>query len=427
MLLAVFIPVRLGILPREGHYLGLLGVAWAGFFAGWRAGLRAAVAYSLASAFDLGLPGSYGLWALLIYTGTTLGMIGSQRHETQDLKGRLATFRRASVVLHSELDMDKLFHKYATMVVEELGFGDAAIMILDDEECLRMRASVNYSSPGRVLRPGEGICWDAVKSGTTVVTRRCSEDPRYVLGVAGAQTQISVPISMAGKVAGVLVVESTEADDPSPDDIAMLEALSDQAAVAMEKAGLIDEARMQATMDGLTGVANHLYFKERLKEEAARVLRSGGEFSVLMLDVNDLKTTNDRFGHTTGDWMLQAFARILRTVTRESDVVARYGGDEFAVLAPGSGREEALSLAQRIEDALAQGQPGGLGGAVRLSACMGVAVCPGDAIYWEDLVNVADARLYQAKRAHKREKGCTVREPPAVPGIPGHGENSFPG
>jgi diguanylate cyclase (GGDEF)-like protein len=144
--------------------------------------------------------------------------------------------------------------------------------------------------------------------------------------------------------------------------------------------------------DRLTGLANRLAFEERLKEEAARWARYGEPLALLLADVDGLKAINDRHGHRAGDLALQAVARALRSGARQTDLPARVGGDEFALLAPSTSRPAAMSLGERIRLlVLAQGIDG-------LTVSLGVATLqPGRAMAADDLREIADAALYAAK------------------------------
>jgi diguanylate cyclase (GGDEF)-like protein len=157
--------------------------------------------------------------------------------------------------------------------------------------------------------------------------------------------------------------------------------------------------REQAVTDSLTGLANRRYLETRLREEAGRARRHGLAFTLTMLDLDDFKTYNDREGHPAGDALLIAIARVIRSAARDTDLVARYGGDEFAVVSPETRVDEALSLAERIRGSLARhrfalpGMPAA--GGITLSA--GVAGFPEDAGDPGTLVRAADAALYRAK------------------------------
>jgi diguanylate cyclase (GGDEF)-like protein len=170
---------------------------------------------------------------------------------------------------------------------------------------------------------------------------------------------------------------------------------------AQQVAAILKGARLrallahQATTDALTGVHNRRYMEQRLREELHRAARSGDPVSFVLLDVVGLKRVNDTLGHAAGDLVLQEVAGQLRSAMRASDVVCRYGGDEFAVLLPETRPEEAARAVQRVLDALAR-HPGVWGEGIPVSA--GVAAFPEDGRAPEALVSTADRRMYRARR-----------------------------
>jgi diguanylate cyclase (GGDEF)-like protein len=149
-----------------------------------------------------------------------------------------------------------------------------------------------------------------------------------------------------------------------------------------------------ARFDALTGVMNRRSFEDDIARELGRVTRHGGRFSLVMVDLDGLKTINDSLGHTAGDARLQALGVALRSSTRREDTAYRVGGDEFAVLLPGASREQAMRVMYRVAEAA---EP------ARFS--WGVACCPADGTTAGALVAAADTRLYRRRARARRAPG----------------------
>ncbi len=159
-----------------------------------------------------------------------------------------------------------------------------------------------------------------------------------------------------------------------------------------------ERTERSAVTDGLTGLFNHTYFLQAVRQELLRSRRHGLRAALLLLDLDDFKRVNDERGHVEGDRALVRAAAVLRETVREIDLAARYGGEEFAVLLPDTSRLGALVVAERvrrrIEERFARYRP-------RVTISGGVAVFPDDAATPADLVVRADAGLYAAKAAGK--------------------------
>jgi diguanylate cyclase (GGDEF)-like protein/PAS domain S-box-containing protein len=155
-----------------------------------------------------------------------------------------------------------------------------------------------------------------------------------------------------------------------------------------------EEIRHQATHDGLTGLVNYREFYGSLEKEVLRAARSQHSFGLLLLDLDDLKGINDRLGHLAGNRALRRLARVMKENCRASDVAARYGGDEFAILLIDADAERAQQIAQRVASRLIE-QPD----EPRLSVSIGSAVYPEDGQSPQDLLEAADRRLYRNKKA----------------------------
>jgi diguanylate cyclase (GGDEF)-like protein len=154
--------------------------------------------------------------------------------------------------------------------------------------------------------------------------------------------------------------------------------------------------RRLSTEDGLTGVGNYRSLIERLRHETSRHHRRGREFAVLTIDLDNFKTVNETQGHLVGDLLLALVGSMLELKVRIEDAVFRQGGDEFSVIAPETGREQAELLAARIEHAVSQINSG----EVRISASVGCAVYPEDGLEPGELLDAADTALLARKREH---------------------------
>ena len=157
--------------------------------------------------------------------------------------------------------------------------------------------------------------------------------------------------------------------------------------MALENARLYEDARNLADRDPLTGFYNHRFLHERLGEEVVRAQRARQPLSVLMLDLDDFKLVNDTFGHLFGDRVLTWTAELMRSTLRASDVPARYGGDEFAIILPETDADDARDAADRMLDAF-RDRPfvGEQRGPVPIGASIGVATFPLDGRTATDLI-----------------------------------------
>jgi diguanylate cyclase (GGDEF)-like protein len=181
--------------------------------------------------------------------------------------------------------------------------------------------------------------------------------------------------------------------------------LAGQAAVSIENVGLHETVERQAVTDELTGLSNRRRFQETMVAEVERSRRFGQDLGLVMLDIDDFKAVNDTYGHQQGDLVLREVARVLRASSREIDEPARYGGEELAVVLPGTDLEGAYNLAERVRVGIAALQMPIVGDAsaepLRVTASFGAAALPASGGSVRALVAAADEALYQAKRSGK--------------------------
>jgi diguanylate cyclase (GGDEF)-like protein len=216
----------------------------------------------------------------------------------------------------------------------------------------------------------------------------------------GVPDRIEVPLEAGPVDFGCLILFGEAFSD---DDRMTAASLASQAVVALDNARLHRIVARQARIDGLTGLANRRQFEQQLAAELARLERFAGPLAIVLADLDDFKDVNDRFGHPAGDAVLREFAHTLEERIRDIDVAARWGGEEFVVLLPGTDLAGAAQVAERLRAALEErvvlsvdGDP------IRVTASFGVAVYP-DAGSADELLETADAALYQAKRAGKNQ------------------------
>ena len=162
--------------------------------------------------------------------------------------------------------------------------------------------------------------------------------------------------------------------------------------------GRVTRLHRDSLVDAVTQLRNHRYFQVRLREELARSKRHGRPTALLLLDLDDFKRVNDRFGHAVGDQVLRDVAELLAENARATDIVCRYGGEEFAVILPETAQSEATQVAERLREAVQRRQDDR---EVRVTLSAGVAVCPDHGLDADSLISAADAAMYRAKRDGK--------------------------
>jgi diguanylate cyclase (GGDEF)-like protein len=276
----------------------------------------------------------------------------------------------------------------------------ARIEVVDPEKNeLIVEAEAGYGAEllGRRIRYGEGLSGVAATSREPVLANSVLRDLRYVALYPGVRSALSLPLWYRDDLLGVLSLESLREHSFSQQDVLTLQSLADQLAIALHNARAYQLALDQAITDGLTGLKTHRYFREALDGEWRRSARTGRPFSVIMMDLDGFKRVNDHGGHLEGDRVLAAVATLLDARSRQSNVVARYGGDEFALLMPETNTEQAGILAERLRSAL---EADHFLHAHGVTASIGIATFPDHGPTPEEILRVADSGMYLAKHCN---------------------------
>jgi diguanylate cyclase (GGDEF)-like protein len=219
-----------------------------------------------------------------------------------------------------------------------------------------------------------------------------------------------LPIPRHGSDPSWLVVGRSESDPALAEaDLPWLQAAASAIGVLLDNVATVAEYEHLAMTDALTLIPNYRFLRLTLDRELARASRHGEIFAVVMVDVDNLKKYNAEHGHLAGSEILQRLARLLQGEIRATDVVAKYGGDEFLLILPRTDAEGGLVLSERIRRRIASSLRGRGGEA--LSCSFGVAGYPQDGHDFESLISAADYALFTAKEEGRNQ---VVASPSAV-------------
>jgi diguanylate cyclase (GGDEF)-like protein len=242
-----------------------------------------------------------------------------------------------------------------------------------------------------------------LRHGREFATADLRRDTR-IEGACGAA--IAFPLRCRAKYVGVVVVLERAASAAEPKITAgvaeLLTAALEGPAVALDNALTLQRAEALSVTDDLTQLYNSRYLNQVLRREAKRASRSGRPLSLLFVDLDGFKAVNDTHGHLAGSAALVEAAGVIRRSARETDVVARFGGDEFALILPDTGSEGAAAVGDRVRERIAE-HPflAGDGLDIHLTVSVGVATLPDMAASAEELVRAADAAMYRVKESGK--------------------------
>ena len=313
------------------------------------------------------------------------------------------------------LSLEEISKLIIEKVLETLGKGsERALLFLVDVAKQELALSSSMSTDGGHLpikaKKGDAFDHWVLRHRIPLIIEDITRDFRFrasdIDEAKGRfRSLIAAPLVNENKVMGLVRIDNPKELAYAQEDLRLLDILSDLGALAIQNAMLYSKTEELAIRDGLTNLFLRRYFLERLKEEVKRAARSGGGFSLLILDIDHFKEYNDRYGHIAGDLVLKHLSALISSCLAEGDIAGRYGGEEIAVLLSGADRKAASREAEKLRKSIEAKPLMVRRQKMGVTVSIGISVYPENARIDEELIKVADERLYKAK-AQGRNRIC---------------------
>ncbi|HEV8523793.1 MAG TPA: HD domain-containing phosphohydrolase [Terriglobales bacterium] len=337
--------------------------------------------------------------------GGFLTSIAAARQEAQ-------TLFELSHDLGASLSLDETLSVLSVRLKKLVPYDSIAIYIRREDRLIPQHVSGdNFRLFSSLEIPlGQGLSGWVAQNRKPIVNGNPSVEPGYLndpTKFSTLRSAMSVPLDGLNGVVGVLTLYKGESDAFTTDHLRILLAISSKVALSIENALKYQQAESSATTDYLTGLPNARSLFLHLDRELARCKRTSSTLAVMVCDLDGFKQINDRFGHLEGNKVLRLFAQLVKSVCREYDYVARMGGDEFVIVAPGMNASAAEEKASHlVKLAMQAGRE--VCGEDLLSLSVGTAHYPEDGTDAEHLLTEADRKMYIVKQLHHEQSDRLV-------------------
>jgi len=338
-------------------------------------------------------------------SATFLASIAAARQEVQ-------TLFELSQDLGASLSLDETLSVFSTKLKRLVPYSTISIYVLRDDLLVPEHVSGDNFRlmAGLRIPKGKGVSGWVAENRKPIINGNPAMEPGYPSSpgeFTPARSVLAVPLEAPESIVGVLSLYHADKDAFTSDHLRILLAIASRIGLAIENALRFQQAESSATTDYLTGLPNARSLFLQLDRELARCKRDGTTLTVMVSDMDGFKQVNDRFGHLEGNRVLVRFAQAVKESCREYDYVARMGGDEFVVVAPGLTREAAHSRAEHLRRLATQAGVEVCGEEL-LSLSIGQSVYPDTGLDAEDLLAEADRQMYLEKRRRPAPKNRRV-------------------
>jgi two-component system cell cycle response regulator len=314
----------------------------------------------------------------------------------------LEALKKLSVSLTSSLDLQAVLDAVVTEGMRVVKNARAASIFLYVGRKLEFGAALDdqglRNQPWGMPRP-QGIASTAARSGRRIIIDDMQKNAAVTDAPADWSGSIlAIPLKTNQGIVGVMSLTKTMCGGFAPSELRLLELVANQAAVAIANASLHQALRQQASTDTVTGLPNRRALDDRLEQDLVSARRNSNSFAVIMMDLDDFKSVNDKHGHAVGDRVLRTFFNYLASGLRTTDFLARYGGDELTLVLSQSGLPSARLVVEKLLEKVAGfSYDAPDGEKIRLGLSCGIAVFPIHASTAPGLIRAADEALYQVK------------------------------
>jgi diguanylate cyclase (GGDEF)-like protein len=338
-----------------------------------------------------------------------------QIEELEKKVEELSIFHQVGKALTSTLDLQEVLSLIMGKISELLRPSNWALLLIDEvTQELYFQISVGKNSSlikDIKIRIGSGLIGWVAKTGEDAIVSDVSQDGRFSPDTDGLMHQqvhslVCIPMKSKERVLGVVVLINCFDQEFPAEDLSMLRSLADYAAIAIENAMYVKKIQELTITDDCTTLFNSRHFNSMIDSELSRSKRYNYTFGLVFLDLDHFKWVNDNHGHLCGSRLLKEIGRLIKQNLRDIDTAYRYGGDEFILLLPQTGKQSSILVANRlcillnstpiqIEENIT----------VTITASFGVAAFPDDATSKLELVRLADQAMYRVKKETRNGVG----------------------